>query len=144
MLYKVRRDGIAAPLGAGWTGGAGPSSSLDDVQMNNLIGVLAKNLERIELLLRKTSAKDGRLTAARAALERVAAEQRTALNILSGNVITNESADLQSRQGLVPAASEAQGPVRLSLVEQLGTQLNTTKQTEIDAAVSEPLIDACR
>jgi hypothetical protein len=145
MLYKVRRDGIAAPLAAGWTGGAGPSSSLDDVQMNNLVGVLAQNLDRIESLLRSANGKDSRLVQARAELERVAARQRMALNILSGNVTSNESADLQARQALVPAGSEAQGPTRISLAEELAAQLSATKQTEIDAALSvKPLIDACR
>lgn len=108
MLYKVRHDGIAAPLGAGWTGGAGPASALDDVQMNNLVGVLAKNLERIDLLLQKASSKDARLNASRAHLERVADEQRSELNILSGNVASNESEDLRARTGLAPG-SESQG-----------------------------------
>lgn len=136
MLYKVRHDGIAAPLGAGWTGGAGPASALDDVQMNNLVGVLAKNLERIDLLLQKASSKDARLNASRAHLERVADEQRSELNILSGNV--------RARTGLAPG-SESQGPVRLSLTEQLSAEQRVSKQTEIEAALTvKPLIEACR
>lgn len=144
MLYKVRHDGIAAPLGVGWTGGAGPASALDDVQMNDLVGVIAKNIERIELLLQKAGSKDVRLNAARTHLERVVAEQRSELNILSGNVTSNESADLQSRTALAPA-SESQRPVRLSLAEELSAKQSASKQTEIDAALTvKPLIDACR
>lgn len=151
MLYKVRRDGVAAPLGAGWSGGAGPASSLDDQQMEQLVGVIAKNIDKIEILLNEThvpaqstSAADRDLMAAREQLERVVAQQRAALNILAGNVLSNQASDLQSRQGLAPG-SESNGPPRMSLAEEVAAQQQTTTATEKQAAATlQPVIDYCR
>lgn len=151
MLYKVRHDGIAAPLGAGWSGGAGPASSLDDQQMEQLVGVIAKNIDKIQTLLDETrvpantaSDADRQLLAAREQLERVVAQQRAALNILSGNVLSNEATDLQARQGVAPG-SDAQGPPRLSLAEVVAAQQKTMSQTEKQAAATlQPVIEYCR
>ncbi len=145
LLYKVRRDGIAAPLGAGWSGGAGPSSSLDDVQMENLVGVVAKNLEKLGSVLNGVRGNNRDLVAARAHLEDVVEQQRRELNILSGNVLSNESADLQSRKGLAPPDSAAAAPQRLSMIEELAAQQDDMQPIEQRAALSvKPLIDGCR
>ena len=153
MMNKIRHDAMAAPKSTSTTGGTGASSAMDDVQLQNLVGVLAHNLDKVEALLNDphhfpaTPANDEQrqLLQAKAQLEAVVAQQRAALNIIAGTVDQNQLLDLQSRTNPIsPAAYNASGPQRISMPEALQLEQRLTQQYEQTGALAlKPIIDKC-
>jgi hypothetical protein len=126
MMTKIRSDAMADPRSNSGAGGAGASSELDDVQMTQLVHVLAANLEKIDALLsnprafpdRPATADQQALATANQRLEDVAAEQRRALNLLSATSSTNAAMDLASKCDPVDCPTGGPTAIRVSLPKQ--------------------------
>lgn len=152
LVAKVVRDASADPENAAATGGAGPSSALDDVRLQQVVMALSNNVRKIEIQLNDTNVfpsdrpMDVRLENARSALRNVLAAQETELNVLSMDVDTNQLMDLGSRRSPIDAKSfHAPTAVRLSDFGPFGTamQRESSAETSASAAVTQ-LVEACR
>ena len=152
MMAKLRADALADPRGSSATGGAGASSEMDDFQLGRVVQALAKNLDRIEVLLNDTSIfpnyagtdDEHVLALAKSRLEAVAAGQRNVLNILSETLQSNETNDLISKCDPVDCPGGGAMPARLSLPRALTLEIQTEQQVENDVApVIVALVQRC-
>lgn len=153
LLQKTRIDAVADPTNASATGGAGPSSEMDDYQLQQAVASLAKNIEKIQAKLDDSAVfppnrpLDEHMVRVRAGLRDVLAQQEAELDVLSGTAATNEATDLQSRRDPITETTLHNATTKraLGVVESL-QQAVTNEQAAETRLTPEinALVQACR